>query len=65
MDDFFRMDSWKDISGYLRRSVKTCCTWEKKFGLPVHRIDPESIRSRVFAFKDEIDAWLKKRNYKY
>lgn len=62
MKDMFRMDSWKDISDYLNRSIKTCRTWEKKFGLPIHRIDPESIRSKVFAYTFEIDDWLKKRS---
>lgn len=62
MKDVFRMDSWKDISDYLNRSIKTCRTWEKKFGLPIHRIDSESIRSKVFAYTFEIDDWLKKRS---
>ncbi len=31
--------------------------WEKERGLPVHRV-PGGGRSRVFAFEDELEAWL-------
>jgi len=56
-----RLDSWKEISAYMRRDIRTCINWEKKFGLPVHRIDKNSFRSRVFAYKSEIDQWFKNR----
>jgi TolB-like protein len=55
------LSSWKDISNYLDRSIRTCHKWEKNFGLPVYRIDDKSPRSKVFAFKSEIDQWLKER----
>lgn len=59
------LDSWKAISNYLDRDIKTCSRWEKKLGLPVHRIDNHSSRSKVFAYKSEIDQWLKeKSNFK-
>jgi tetratricopeptide (TPR) repeat protein len=53
------LDSWKAIANYLERDKKTCYRWEKRLGLPVHRIDESSSRSKVFAFKAEIDQWLK------
>jgi hypothetical protein len=42
------------------REVRTCYRWEKIYGLPIHRIDDKSSRSRVFAYKEEIDEWYKK-----
>jgi hypothetical protein len=56
-----RLDSWKEIADYLGKSVKTCRIWEKKFELPVHRINKKSARARVFAYKKEIDEWFQKR----
>jgi len=54
-------DSWKDIAVYLGRDIRTCFRWEKELGLPVHRIDSESLRSKVFAYKSEIDQWLQEK----
>jgi TolB-like protein len=56
------LHSWKDISAYLDRDVRTCYRWEAEFGLPVHRIDENSPRSKVFAYPVEIDEWLKERS---
>ncbi len=53
------LDSWKAISEYLDRDTRTCARWEKELDLPVHRIDKDSPRSKVFAYKSEIDEWLK------
>ena len=53
------LDSWKEISSYLKRSEKTCRRWEKKLGLPIHRLE-DSPRARVFAYKQELDAWVQK-----
>lgn len=50
------LDSWKEIADYLRRTVRTCQRYERELGLPVHRLD-EKARARVFAYRDEIDAW--------
>ena len=55
------LDSWKAISRYLDRNVRTCARWEQRLGMPVHRIDVSSSRSKVFAYKSEIDEWLKER----
>ena len=35
--------------------------WEKKLGLPAHRIEGAS-RSSVFAYKDELDQWILERS---
>ena len=55
------LDSWKAISVYLDRDIRTCARWEKELGLPVHRFDEDSPRSKVFAYKSEIDEWLKEK----
>ncbi|UCC40850.1 MAG: hypothetical protein JSV96_05280 [Candidatus Aminicenantes bacterium] len=55
------LDSWKEISKYLGRDIRTCFRWEKELGLPVHRIDSTSSRSKVFAYKSEINKWLKEK----
>jgi len=56
-----RLDSWKEIADYVNRKVRTCIRWNKELGLPIHRINKKSKRSRVFAYKKEIDQWFKKR----
>ncbi len=61
MSDQDVLGSWKEIADYLGKEIRTCWRWEKDFGLPVHRIDSTSSRSRVFAYKAEIDAWLRRR----
>lgn len=55
------LSSWKEIATYLGCNIRTSRRWEKLLGLPVHRIEG-SPRSRVFAYKNELDAWVKKRN---
>jgi TolB-like protein/Tfp pilus assembly protein PilF len=55
-----RLDSWKEIAGYLRRSVRTVHRWESEQGLPVHRHLHQS-SGTVYAFKSEIDAWWASR----
>ena len=56
-----RLDSWKEISLYLNRTVRTCYRWRNDLGLPVYRLDKRSKHSRVFAYKNELDEWFKKR----
>ena len=51
------LDSWKEISAYLNRSVMTCQRWERQLDLPVHRLDGTP-KARVFAYPDELDRWL-------
>jgi len=55
-----RLDSWKEIAGYLRRDERTVRRWEKSEGLPVHRHVHEQ-RASVFAYRHEVDAWLERR----
>jgi hypothetical protein len=52
-----RLDSWKAIAEYLRRDTATVRRWEKTLGLPVRRVAGGPGRS-VFAYTDDIDAWL-------
>jgi hypothetical protein len=55
-----RLSTWKEIAVYLDCDVRTCQRWERKLALPVHRFDPDSSKTRVFAYKSELDEWLKK-----
>ncbi len=55
------LDSWKQIAQYLHREVRTCYRWSRELDLPVHRIDENSPKSKVFAYKAEIDGWLQER----
>ena len=55
------LNSWKEIADYLDRDIRTCLRWEKKLGLPIHRYDTKSPRSKVFAYKSEIEQWMKLR----
>ena len=57
-----RLDSWKDIAGYLRRDVSTVQRWEKREGLPVHRRLHHKLGT-VYAFTDEVDAWWQQRGH--
>ena len=56
-----RLDSWKEIAGYLKRDVTTVQRWEKREGMPVHRHLHERIGS-VYAFRAELDVWARSRN---
>jgi hypothetical protein len=55
-----RLDSWKQIAVYVNREVRSVQRWEKREGLPVHR-HPHLRGSTVYAFKSEIDGWLRGR----
>jgi len=57
------LNSWKEISNYLSIEVRTAQRWEKKFGLPVYRID-ESKRTYVLAYSNELDRWLEEKTQK-
>ena len=56
-----RLDSWKEIAAYLKRSVRTVHRWEKDEGLPVHRQLHKNLGS-VFAYRSELDAWSSARS---
>jgi len=51
------LESWKEISAYLKKSERTCRRFEVTLGLPVHRLDGTP-KAHVFAYVDEIDSWL-------
>jgi len=50
------LTSWKEIAAYLGVDERTCQRWEKKYGLPVRRME-DTPRSRVFAHKEDLDFW--------
>jgi hypothetical protein len=52
------LHSWKDISKYVGRGVRTVQRWEQDLGFPVHRPRGKE-RSAVMAFASEIDEWLR------
>ncbi len=54
------LNSWKEISSYLGRGVRTVQRWEVELNLPVHRIGVGR-RSPVFAFEHELRFWLQAR----
>jgi hypothetical protein len=54
-DVFF---TWKKISEYAGRGIRTLQRWEREFGFPVHRPDSKN-RSSVVATKQEIDEWFR------
>jgi TolB-like protein/tetratricopeptide (TPR) repeat protein len=55
-----RLESWKEIATYLGRDVTTVRRWEKREGLPVHRL-PHSRLGSVYAYTAELDAWRNER----
>jgi serine/threonine-protein kinase len=55
-----RLGSWKEISAYLDRTVRTAQRWEQHEGLPTHRHVHQD-QSSVYAFTDELDDWQKAR----
>jgi TolB-like protein len=57
-----RLESWKEIATYLGRDVTTVRRWERREGLPVHRILHRKLGS-VYAYTAELDAWRDKRAF--
>jgi tetratricopeptide (TPR) repeat protein len=55
-----RLDSWKEIASYLRKSVRSVQRWEAEEGMPVHR-HVHGKAGTVYAFASELDAWWKER----
>jgi len=58
MPDVRILNSWKEISSYIGRGVRTVQRWEELYGLPVHRAAGRD-SSAVYALSDEVDAWLR------
>src|SRR5207237_414247 len=55
-----RLDSWKEIASYLRRSVRSARRWEKEQDLPIRRHDHGKGGS-VYALTAELDEWWNNR----
>jgi hypothetical protein len=51
------LNGWKEISSYIKRSVRTVQRWEARLDLPVYRPALKD-RSAVVAFSDELDRWI-------
>jgi|GEM_PF-2064157 len=62
MSDHDRLDGWKAIADHFGRDIRTCQRWGGKHGMPVYHIDADSPRAKVFAYRSELDAWLKSRH---
>jgi TolB-like protein/Tfp pilus assembly protein PilF len=57
-----RLESWKEIAAYLGRDVTTVQRWERREGLPVHRLLHAKIGS-VFAYTLELESWRATRSH--
>ncbi len=55
------LNSWKEISAYLGRGVRTAQRWERDFGLPVRR-PAGHLKSSVVALRADIDHWVANRS---
>jgi tetratricopeptide (TPR) repeat protein len=55
-----RLESWKEIAAYLRRTVRTVQRWEREQGLPVHRLRHNKLAT-IFAYPSELDRWWAER----
>jgi tetratricopeptide (TPR) repeat protein len=55
-----RLDSWKEIAAYLKRSVRTVQRWEAEEGMPIRRHLHEK-RGTVYAHKSDLDIWWTER----
>jgi TolB-like protein len=53
-----KLNGWKAVSRHLGCNERTAQLWERERGLPMHRI-PGGPGQSVFAYSDELDAWLK------
>lgn len=51
-----RLDSWKEIAAYLRRSIRCVQRWERTEGLPVLR-HQHAKGATVYAYRREVDEW--------
>ncbi|WP_348262413.1 helix-turn-helix domain containing protein [Telmatobacter sp. DSM 110680] len=55
-----RLDTWKSIAQYLGRSTRTVQRWHSEYRLPIRHLGGDA--TSVFAYTDELDEWLRKRN---
>jgi hypothetical protein len=52
------LSGWKQIAGYLGKSVRTAQRWEHDLGLPVRKVDAHT-KSGVIAFVVEVEMWVR------
>ena len=55
------LNSWKEISKYVDRGVRTVQRWERDFGFPVRR-PAGHVKSCVIALRSDIDLWMATRD---
>ncbi len=53
-----RLESWKEVANFFRRTERTVMRWERERGLPVHRLRGQA-GGRIYAEVSELEAWLK------
>lgn len=53
-----RLDSWKEIADYLNKAVRTVIRYERERAMPVHRVPGGHGPGSVYAYSQELDAWL-------
>ena len=58
-DALDRLDTWAAIAAHLGRDVRTTKRYEAERSLPVHRV-PGGGKATVYAFRWELDAWLRR-----
>jgi TolB-like protein/Tfp pilus assembly protein PilF len=51
-----RLESWKAVAAHFSRDVTTVRRWERREGLPIHRLFHDKLGS-IYAWSDELDAW--------
>ena len=51
-----RLASWKEIAAFLGVDERTCQRWEKRYGLPVRRLE-DAAKSRVYSTKSDLARW--------
>ena len=54
------LNSWKQISAFVGRGVRTVQRWERSSGMPVHRIGHGN-RAPVYVLVNELNYWLASR----
>jgi predicted DNA-binding transcriptional regulator AlpA len=51
------LTSWKDISQYVGKAVRTIQRWERELHFPIRRVATNGRKTPVFAIPSEIDQW--------
>lgn len=53
------LNSWKEISAFVGRGIRTAQRWERSSGMPVHRIGHGN-RAPVYVVVSELNFWMTK-----